>query len=146
MSTDSEAQVAPVERLPGESRLLAAQLPSVIERFEHYGVIGLLLLDFAMLGEIEESYGGDARRESLASLDELVREVGTKRLADDDLILAGDVGRNEIFVLMFRERRDARFYRQELPGFEQAVRQVLERRGGRVLYPYLRRPPTLGAR
>jgi len=125
--------------LPG----LTECLPAIRSRFESYGVFGLLLIDVDVAADIEHRHGDAARRGALASLAGALREVGRERLEVDDLIVAGELGRNEILVLLFREGRDARFYRQELPGFEQTLRKRLEQHGHRVFYPYLRSLPEL---
>ncbi|MCZ6465038.1 MAG: EAL domain-containing protein [Proteobacteria bacterium] len=118
-------------------------LPLIDRLFDKHGVLGILLVDLAVLGEIESACGADARRDALASFGAVVTEVARERLDVDDLIVRGETGRHEIWVLLFRQLNDARFFRQELPGFAQALRRALERRGNKVVYPYLRSLPEL---
>jgi EAL domain-containing protein (putative c-di-GMP-specific phosphodiesterase class I) len=69
--------------------------------------------------------------------------VAAERLAECDMIVRGEAGLNEMMVVIFREHRDARFYRQEIPGFEQVVARKLEREGAKIFYPYLKNAPIL---
>jgi EAL domain-containing protein (putative c-di-GMP-specific phosphodiesterase class I) len=118
-------------------------LATVGDRFHHNGVVGLLVIDVAVVERVEEARGEAARRQVLATFNTLIEEVGEERLDIDDLLVAGETGRNEILVWMFREHRDARFYRQEIPGFDQALRKKLEHAGSKVFYPYLRSVPEI---
>jgi EAL domain-containing protein (putative c-di-GMP-specific phosphodiesterase class I) len=138
MEPESLAPAGGVQ-LPG----LAESLATIAERFERQGVLGVLLVDAGLLGTVESEFGVEARRRSLAALSSTIVEVGRERLDIDDLVVRGEIGRNEVVVLLFREHRDARFYREELPGFEVALRHALERRGHRVFYPYVRRRAAL---
>ena len=126
-------------RLPS----LGACQTTIAERFNNNGVVGLLVIDAGIVGTIEEASGDVARQRALAAFSALTEEVGQERLDVDDLLVAGETGRNEILVWMFREHRDARFYRQEIPGFDQALRQRLVSVGGKVFYPYFRGVPPL---
>jgi len=134
-----EERSGPAAHLPAMSESLRV----IAERFEACGAMGVLLVDVAALSEVESSFGEQARRQAAAALAAVVQEVGQERLDAGDLIVTGEIGRNEFIVLVFREVRDARFYRQELPGFEQSLRRVLEERGSRVFYPFLRSTPEL---
>jgi EAL domain-containing protein (putative c-di-GMP-specific phosphodiesterase class I) len=118
-------------------------LTEIESRFDRLGVLGVLLVSAPDLEEVERVHGGDARRRALAVLAEVVRDVGRGRLEPDDLVALSEFGRNEVLVLVFREHSGGRFYRQELPGFDQVLRNELERRGGKAFYPYLRRTPEI---
>lgn len=114
-----------------------AQCFDVFEtRFERYGAFGLLVLQFPDLAELEREYGGTARRQVLQRLGELARRQGAKGLGQDDLVVAGEPGCDEILVLVFREPRDGRFYREDLPAFEQSFCQEVGRVGAPLLEPY----------
>jgi len=142
-ATDPQAREdGPEERpeaaLPG----LGERLAPVRERFEARGVVGVLVVDVAFLGDVERRHGLEARAHAARALSAMVQEVAAERLEGGDVALMGESGRDEVVVLVFRPLQDARFYRQELPGFGQALRQAVERRA-RVFYPYLRRPPAI---
>ncbi len=122
--------------------ILSEAMGEIAARFEQYGALGMLLIDSPALAGIEREYGHEARSRAGEAFGNLVLEVGRKRLEEQDLILAGELGRYEILVLLFRTHSDARFSRQELPGFDQALRQAVEGRGNKVFYPYTRKAPA----
>ncbi|MEE8509064.1 MAG: EAL domain-containing protein [Myxococcota bacterium] len=122
---------------------LVESMDVVTTRFDRAGAIGMLYVEATALDEIERSYGHDARDRAAAAFAAQVLEVAAEHLRPDDLVLSGDLGRSEILILVFREHRDARFYRQELPGLGQALRQRFAGRGRKVFYPYLRQHPVL---
>jgi len=115
------------------------------ERFDRHGLLGVLVIEAPELARVERDHGAEARREALDTLARLAFAVGRERLDPDDLVALGEPGRNEILVLVFREPRDAGFYRRELPGFERDLRLAMERRGGKAFYPYLRSAPDLSS-
>ncbi|MGH0035129.1 MAG: EAL domain-containing protein [Myxococcota bacterium] len=131
----------PLER--GPTRPVNEQLSEIERRFDRLGVLGLLLISAPDLADVERVHGGEARRHALAVLAEVVGDVGRGRLEPDDLIALSEFGRNEVLVFVFREHSCGRFYRQELPGFQQVLRNELDRRGGKAFYPYLRRTPEI---
>jgi EAL domain-containing protein (putative c-di-GMP-specific phosphodiesterase class I) len=118
---------------------------AVAERFDRNGVLAVMLLDASVLQTIERKHGDGAGHRALTALAELVREVGHERLDVDDLVVTGEFGRSEVFVLFFREMGSAAFFRTEMPSFAQSVNRALDQRGARVFYPYLRRAPRLWA-
>ena len=118
-------------------------LPLVGRLFSAHGVLGVLRIDLSVLDQIERHYGHEARCKARDAFGELVAEVGRERLDVDDLLIHGETGRHEMLVLLFREHRDGRFWRQELPGFDASLRKALDRRGAQVFYPYLRKFPAL---
>ena len=148
MSTACDA-VTETEPTPGGGR---NELPSlgevtatIVERFERNGVLGIMLVDASVLTGIERRHGDEARLRALGSLAELVREVAQDRLDVDDLVVTGEVGRSEVLLLFFRESGSAAFYRTEMPGLLHGLHRLLEQRGGRVFYPYVRGVPKLRA-
>jgi EAL domain-containing protein (putative c-di-GMP-specific phosphodiesterase class I) len=115
----------------------------VSERYETGSLLGALLIDGSFLHDIELRNGSAARVKSLQVLGELVRTVGRSRLDLNDLVVTGEVGRNEVLVLFFRDGGDVHFYRDEIPSYAQALRQLIQRHGGKSFYPYLRNPPSI---
>jgi len=111
--------------------------------FEREGVLGVLLIDAEFLGRIEWRDGRDARRGVLGTFAEMIREVAQDRLDPDDLVVHGEMGKNELVVFLFRENHNASFYRQELPGFDQSLRRRMAIAGNQAFYPFLRKAPTL---
>ncbi|MBW2230805.1 MAG: EAL domain-containing protein [Deltaproteobacteria bacterium] len=141
MASATESGPNPSKSLPdiGEAAGLVA------ERFDHSGVLAVMLLDASVLHTIERRHGDVPRYQALASLAELVQEVGQERLDVNDLVVTGEVGRSEVLVLFFREVGSAAFFRTEMPSFAQSVKRALHQRGGRVFYPYFRGVPRLWA-
>ncbi len=111
--------------------------------FDRHGALGVLVIDAHSLHGVEQKHGDRARLEVLHALAALVHGIREDRLEGDDLVVLGEMGRNEVIVLFFREPTSAAFYRQAMPGFDQTLRRRLEERGGKDFYPYLRGTPTL---
>ena len=117
--------------------------PLVARRFAENGVLGVLLVDSPVLHGIERRHGDAALRHALGALAGLVREVGQERLDVDDLVVTGELGQSEVFVLFFRQPGSAAFYRTEIPSFANGLRRRLAQRGARAFYPYVRQVPEL---
>lgn len=117
--------------------------PFFRDQFAAGTAVGVMLFDLSILEPLERGHGFAARSTSMTRFAELLQEVASERLADCDLVLTGEGGRNEVLVVLFRRHQDARFYRQELPGFEQVVRRKLEREGAKLFYPHLKKVPTI---
>ncbi len=127
----------------GEIPDLTSAAPLIAEKFTPGTALGVMLFDLSVVGHIELAQGFAARVEVLSNFGRLLQEVASERLAECDLVVSGDAGRNELLVVLFRKHRDGRFYRQELPGFEQVVRRKLEREGTKLFYPYLKKLPSI---
>lgn len=130
--------------------LVASLLPSLGEavatigsRFAQAGAMGLLVVDASVMASVEQRYGDEAVSRTLGALGEVVAELAADRLQADDLVVAGETGRNELIVILFREGRDSAFVRQELPSFQRALSSLLDQRKNRVFYPYLRKAPVM---
>jgi EAL domain-containing protein (putative c-di-GMP-specific phosphodiesterase class I) len=126
-------------RLPGFGEALSR----ITAHFTLEGALGLVLIDASRLGVIERQYGGEAHRRSMDDLGAVVQELIGDRLSINDLVVAGETGRNEILVLLFREPSEAAFYKQELPELRRILADGLVRRGNRVGYPYLKQAPPI---
>jgi EAL domain-containing protein (putative c-di-GMP-specific phosphodiesterase class I) len=120
-----------------------ASVCEITDRFSAGTALSVMLFDLTLLEKIERSHGHPARLEAEVNFANLLREVASQRLADCDRIVCGEVGRKEMMVVLFREHRDARFYRQEIPGFEQVVAHKLAGQGAKLFYPYLKRVPQV---
>jgi len=123
---------------------LGEAIPPIVQRFNSKGALGVVLLDASPLAKIERSYGHDAYARAANSLGGLVRDAADEVLDGDELILSGETGRQEIVIMLFRDKRDGQFYRSEIPGLIRALERAIERRAQRVVYPYFRRVPILG--
>jgi EAL domain-containing protein (putative c-di-GMP-specific phosphodiesterase class I) len=118
-------------------------LQTVQDRFAPDTALAMMVFELPMLRKIEQSYGYPARLEAEVNFANLLRSVAAERLADCDLVLSGEAGRNEMMVVLFRKHQDARFYRQEIPGFEQVLARKLEREAEKLFYPYLKKIPAV---
>jgi len=118
-------------------------LPRIAEHFTVEGALGVVVVDASRLAVIEQQYGAEAHQRSMADLIGLVQDLIGARLSVNDFVVAGETGRNEILVLVFREPNEAEFYKRELPELQRALVEGLDRRGGRVGYPYLKHAPPL---
>jgi EAL domain-containing protein (putative c-di-GMP-specific phosphodiesterase class I) len=118
-------------------------LSRITAHFTLEGALGLLLIDAADFSEIERSYGAEAHQRSMHGLGALVVELIADRIGINDLVVAGETGRNEILVLVFREANEVDFYKRELPELRTLLSEGLAGRASRVAYPYLKQAPTL---
>ncbi len=131
------------ENLPPGLPSYGSVIAEVDERFDACGVLGVHVIDGTFIQTVERKYGNKARVQTFRTMAELVRRVANERLDIEDLIVTGDMGQNEILVLFFREGHDSEISRQEIPGFDLALRQQVQRNGAKAFYPYLRTPPQL---
>jgi EAL domain-containing protein (putative c-di-GMP-specific phosphodiesterase class I)/GGDEF domain-containing protein len=123
---------------------LGEVLSSVEQRFDNMPVLGVVLVDASPLASIERAHGHEARDGVLANLGEIVRSVSGDVLGDDDLVVAGEIGRLEVAILAFRSADDRSFYRNSLVDLARTLERTIESRGNRVVYPYARNEPILG--
>ncbi len=112
-------------------------------RFGPDGILGLVLIDASGFAGIERSYGYQVLRSAMNNLGALVGEIVSGRLGINDMLVFGETGRAEIFVLLFREPGEAELYERELPDISRALRDGIASRGHRLAYPYRKGAPTL---
>ena len=122
---------------------IGASLGKIVEHFTDHGALGVLVIDAAAFSDIEHRFGGAARLGAMRSLREVVEQLIGERLGISDLILAGETGRNEIMVFLFRDLTETDFYSQELPDLHGALVQGLKARGTGIGYPHLKTAPSL---
>ncbi len=138
--TDPLRDSPPEERsLPG----LGESLQIVAPHFDEEGALGLLLVDASAFISIERSYGSAALEQTLRKLGALVQRAVENRLGINDQVLAGEIGRSEILVVLSRPQDESRFYVEELPALRQAIAVALGRQASRLAYPYLRDAPPV---
>jgi hypothetical protein len=133
------------ESAPAEKRVpqLGEVLGQVEERFDLEHSLGVLVVDAKPLAAIEEKYGNDAHQRVLASLAVEIHAAIGGHLSVDDLVVAGETGRSEAVVVLFRSHDEGNFYSGELPSLRRAIWDRLEARGNRIVYPFLRSAPEL---
>jgi EAL domain-containing protein (putative c-di-GMP-specific phosphodiesterase class I) len=134
MSERRSFETRPPSALPRVGEVL----DKITSRFDQAGALGLLVLQIPQLSIIERSLGSEARHRVHEAIAELAQAAARTRLDIDDLLLQGELGVDELLLVVFREHVDARFWDRELPEFEQAFRKKVEERGTKLLYPYLR--------
>jgi EAL domain-containing protein (putative c-di-GMP-specific phosphodiesterase class I) len=136
----------PVASAPGSPlRSIGQEIDLVRTLFADTGAMGMLVIDAMSLEEIERSYGVGAHRQVTGRIAARAREVLSDRLEPGDLVLLGELGRDEVIVLLFRDRRDEGFYRAELPALARAVLESLSAAGTRFGYPFTREPLRFSA-
>jgi EAL domain-containing protein (putative c-di-GMP-specific phosphodiesterase class I) len=143
MADSEELLLANEPAQPARIATFGEHLNQVGFRFGEAGALGVLLIDAASFARIERQSGGEALHDALGRLALLVRELVDDALGIGDLVLAGESGRNEILVLLFREPGESRYYTRELPDLLRLVSDGLAKRGSRVCYPHLRETPPL---
>ena len=121
----------PFSALPKSETALPSigdSLSEIVRHFTDHGALGLLAIDASAFSEIERSFGGTARLGAMLSLREVVEQLIGDRLGISDLILAGETGRNEIMILLFRDLTETDFSSRELPDLPGALAQGLTAR------------------
>lgn len=118
-------------------------LEQIGERFDACGSLGLVIVDGSFLGVIERRNGDQARQAAFKALGQLVQKVAERTLEVNDLVMSGEAGRNEIWVVFLREGEDAALIRQEIPNFENAIKRLIEQNAGKAFYPHLRSAPSV---
>ena len=117
---------------------LSDTLPGIAESFSRLGALGLVLIDGGAIRDVENRHGFAARERIFRSLASVIRDVASRRLRADDIIVTGDPGRSEIAVLIFRDRDEGDFYRAELTPLASQIRREIRRNLNRILYPFER--------
>jgi EAL domain-containing protein (putative c-di-GMP-specific phosphodiesterase class I) len=133
---------APGQRVP-KLPSFGEALSRITAHFTLEGALGLLLIDAGGFAEIERAYGADAHQRAMSGLGSLVGGLIGHRLGLNDLVLAGETGRNEVLILIFREADEVEFYKRELPDLRAALAEGLGSRAARIGYPYLKNPAVL---
>ena len=121
-------------------RSIGQEIDQVRTHFAESGAVGMLVIDAMSLDEIERSYGVDAHRQVTGRIAVRTREVLSERLEAGDLVVLGELGRDEVIVLLFRDRQNDSFYRSELPELANELRESLSNVGNRFGYPFTRQP------
>ena len=129
-----------VSALGSPLRSIGQEIDQVRTHFAESGAVGMLVIDAMSLDEIERSYGVDAHRQVTGRIAVRTREVLSERLEAGDLVVLGELGRDEVIVLLFRDRRNDSFYRSELPELANELRESLSNAGNRFGYPFTRQP------
>jgi EAL domain-containing protein (putative c-di-GMP-specific phosphodiesterase class I) len=132
-----EADSTPTARLTS----LGEEIRRMAECFEEDGALGVILVDARGLGPIEHQYGGDAFHHAMSNLGQLVRELVADRLSVNDSVVAGETGRNEIAIFLFRGDDEVDFFKRDLDRIRRRVNHGLEQRGHRAGYPYMKSVP-----
>jgi GGDEF domain-containing protein len=121
-------------------RSIGQEIDRIRSQFAQRGALGMLVIDAASLEEIERAYGVAANRQVTGRVAARTREVLSDRLESSDLVVLGELGRDEVIVLLFRERRNDGFFRSELPDLARTVGESLSSVGNRFGYPFTREP------
>ncbi|MHA7839313.1 MAG: EAL domain-containing protein [bacterium] len=118
----------------------AERIGSALRRGEAFA---LLLVDGSPLARIESRYGVQAHRRAVETLGALVREACLPDLGEEDLMVTGSAGPDELALFFFRPRSDSHFYCTRLPEIERRLVERLEQEGQKIVYPYERDAPDL---
>jgi EAL domain-containing protein (putative c-di-GMP-specific phosphodiesterase class I) len=148
MSSAADVDDLPAPRTaapPGTMPGLGESMPRVGRSLRAAGALGVVLVDAAPLAEIERAYGPEAHERAMRALAGLVSDTARFRIESEDLVIAGESGRSEVLLFLFREASDAAFQRDVLPEIARCVAQAVASQGHRVSHPYLRGHPTLHA-
>lgn len=131
---DGEPGGAPPLRALGDS------LDALRSGLDACGALGLLLVESASLAGVERAFGQGAHRQVTGRLAARVRELLADRLREGDRVLLGELGRDELLVLLFRRREERGFYREGLAALAEELGASLARASARIGYPFAREP------
>lgn len=107
------------------------------------GALGLILVQGGPLEEIERRFGVVAGRRANAVLRTLVASACETDLQEQDLVVEGASGSDELAIFFFRPRSDDAFYRERLPRLASAIREKIAEEGHTIVHPYDREAPEL---
>ena len=92
----------PASASPGRRSTLGEELRRISDAFDEEGALGVVLVDAAALAPIEKQYGGTALQRAMGTLGDMIQGFVADRLAVSDTVVLGDIGRDEIAVLLLR--------------------------------------------
>jgi len=111
------------------------------EIFVDEGALGILVIDASGLSPIESQSGAVAVQHALCNLADLVQAILADSMTVSDRILTGEVGHDELVVMMFRSPDEVGFFKRDLENLRCEVARGLAARGHRAAYPYMKRAP-----
>lgn len=133
------------DRAPDEAEALDRAAAALAGDFARIGAAGILAVDTASLASIERRYGAAPHREVLSRVAAFVRDQVAEHLVGPDRLCLGELGRDEVLVVFLRDRHDAAFFRETLPGLARQVGTMLASQASRLAYPYAADAPLLPA-
>jgi EAL domain-containing protein (putative c-di-GMP-specific phosphodiesterase class I) len=122
-------------------RSLGEDLQRISDCFDEDCALGVLLVDASGLAPIEPQYGGEALHHALGNLGDMIQGLVGDRLAVNDAVVVGEIGREEIAVFLFRGLDEVDFFKRDLDEIRRDVSKGLVERGSRAGYPYTRHLP-----
>ncbi|MBW2231923.1 MAG: EAL domain-containing protein [Deltaproteobacteria bacterium] len=128
---------------PAGVRSYVEEILAISEQLRSNGALGLILVDASTLGVIEHSYGIDAFNRTRDQLHRMIVESCADDLRDDDLVVAGELGSEQMAVFFFRPRGHDVFYRESLATIADGIREAFRNSGNQIVYPYRRETPIL---
>jgi EAL domain-containing protein (putative c-di-GMP-specific phosphodiesterase class I) len=130
----------PGPRLEG-AQSLGGALASIVERFAGHGVLGVVVVDATPLAAVERSYRYEIYARTLHNLIELIRQAAADCLEASDCVVAGETGRHEVVLLLFRRRDAAGELLRQLSAATSALADAFATQGQRIVYPFLKKLP-----
>lgn len=128
---------------PETIRSYVDEIGSISTQLHANGALGLILVDATALASIEAGYGIDAFKKARQRLYTLVLEVCQSELENDDLVVWGAPGSEQLAIFVFRPRGHDVFYREVLGAMADALRRKFTQSGNKIVYPYRRETPVL---
>jgi EAL domain-containing protein (putative c-di-GMP-specific phosphodiesterase class I) len=122
----------------GPLRFLAQEFDALRALFAERGALAVVAVDTRALAEVEERFGAKAHRQVVGRLAGRLREMLEGELGPDDRVILGEVGSEELLLLLPRERKDQAFYVQVLPHLVRRIAAAVAEISSRVAYPFVR--------
>lgn len=122
----------------GRLETLDEVAPELTRHLRTVGAGGVLVVDAGELEEVERETGARAHAQVLQRVAGRVRELVQDELRATDRVVLGELGRNEIVVLLLRERHDSQFFEETLPALAERIGSALEEQAPRLVYPFAR--------
>jgi EAL domain-containing protein (putative c-di-GMP-specific phosphodiesterase class I) len=122
----------------GPLRLFAQDFEALRGLFAERGALAVVAVDTRALAEVEERFGAAAYRRVVGRLAGRLREMLEGELGPDDRVILGEVGSEELLLVLPRERKDQAFYVQVLPRLVRRIAAAVAEISTRVAYPFVR--------
>jgi EAL domain-containing protein (putative c-di-GMP-specific phosphodiesterase class I) len=131
---------APSSLAPGGNplRLLAQELDALRPLFAERGALAVVAVETGALAAVEERFGTQAHRQVVGRLADRLREMLEGELGPDDRVMLGEVGAEDLLLVLPRERKDQAFYVQVLPRLVRRIAATVAELSSRVAYPFVR--------
>jgi EAL domain-containing protein (putative c-di-GMP-specific phosphodiesterase class I) len=128
---------------PQNASAFADLMPLAMQRFAEIGAAGLLVVQAVGFDRVERSHGLKGYQKVRAGLHNVVDRYVTDHLGPDGLVISGEMGADELLILIFRPRTDWSFYTDRLHRIPGHLRDYVEQHLSRIIFPFYGEAPDI---